>query len=209
MCRSVPQSGRRSLVVCPGPTCPPPRTTRMSGAPRALPDAFGRSDRHRHRRRPSNTTAYANKSLHELCRNCVRPTRKPRTTGTKHGVTPTSTGWPQPVDSAARCDAWMSLGEGRRTALSKRAPSRFAHGRRQSRRGMRGGGYFRLNASGPQRLGGRYGCELHSLDLGRMQRVTDSATRPVPRYYHGRPGNVPSAYFGNKLSPSSRCSAPG
>ena len=29
------------------------------------------------------------------------------------------------------------------------------------------------------------------------------------RDYHVRPGNVPSAYFGNKLSPSSRCSAPG
>src|SRR5262245_54217292 len=27
--------------------------------------------------------------------------------------------------------------------------------------------------------------------------------------YHGRPGNVPSAYFGSRLSQSSRCSAPG
>ncbi len=28
-------------------------------------------------RTPSNTTAYADKSLRELCRNCVRPTRNP------------------------------------------------------------------------------------------------------------------------------------
>ena len=31
---------------------------------------------------PSNTTAYANKSLQELCRNCVRPPWKPGRTGT-------------------------------------------------------------------------------------------------------------------------------
>jgi hypothetical protein len=125
---AAPRSART-----PDATCPPPRTTRMSGAPRAKRDARGRSDHHRHRRRPaparcppaarsvrrgavarspharakghvvtvrpptagwqadrengygrtpSNTAAYANKSLQELCRNCVRPTRKPRRTGT-------------------------------------------------------------------------------------------------------------------------------
>lgn len=36
----------------------------------------------RYGRAPSNTSAYVNKSLQELCRNCVRPTRKPRGTGT-------------------------------------------------------------------------------------------------------------------------------
>jgi len=47
---------------------------------------------------PSNTAAYANKSLQELCRNCVRPTRKPRRTGTNTASHRRVTRWPQPVD---------------------------------------------------------------------------------------------------------------
>jgi hypothetical protein len=65
-------------------------------------------------RTPSNAAAYANKSLQELCRNCVRPARKPRRTGTNTASHRRASGWPQPVDSAARCGAPMSLGEGRR-----------------------------------------------------------------------------------------------
>ena len=49
------------------------------------PTARSQAERERgYGRAPSNTAAYANKSLQGFCRNCVRPTRRPRTSTASH-----------------------------------------------------------------------------------------------------------------------------